>query len=65
VISALFSAIFKILPDARIRWRHVGTGAIFTAMLFAAGKSAIGWHLSRKATTSTYGTAGALALVLL
>lgn len=34
-------------------------------MPFAVGKSAIGWHLGREATVSTYGTAGALALVLL
>jgi len=39
--------------------------ALFAAMPFAVGKSAIGWHLGREATVSTYGTAGALALVLL
>jgi len=65
VIVLLFAAIFKVLPDARVRWRHVWVGAIFTAALFVAGKVGIGWYLGREATASTYGTAGSLALVLL
>ncbi|MDB6078527.1 MAG: YihY/virulence factor BrkB family protein [Akkermansiaceae bacterium] len=65
VIVVLFAAIFKVLPDARIRWRHVWVGAIFTTALFVAGKAAIGWYLGREATASSYGTAGSLALVLL
>lgn len=65
VIVVLFAAIFKVLPDARVRWRHVWVGAIFTAALFVAGKAGIGWYLGREATASSYGTAGSLALVLL
>ncbi len=65
VIVVLFAAIFKVLPDVRVRWRHVWVGAIFTAALFVAGKTGIGWYLGREATSSSYGTAGSLALVLL
>jgi membrane protein len=65
VIVVLFAAIFKVLPDARVRWRHVRIGAIFTAVLFVAGKAGIGWYLGREATASSYGAAGSLALVLL
>lgn len=65
VIVLLFAAIFKVLPDARVRWRHVWVGATFTAALFVAGKSGIGWYLGREATASSYGVAGSLALVLL
>jgi len=65
VIVFLFAAIFKVLPDARVRWRHVWVGAVFTAALFVAGKAGIGWYLGREATASSYGTAGSLALVLL
>lgn len=65
VIAILFAAIFKVLPDARVRWRHVWVGAIFTAALFVVGKAGIGWYLGREATASSYGAAGSLALVLL
>jgi membrane protein len=65
LITLLFAAIFKVLPDAHVPWRHVWVGAAFTAALFVAGKFAIGWYLGREATTSIYGGAGSLALVLL
>ena len=65
VVVLLFAAIFKVLPDVQVRWEHVWIGAIFTAALFVAGKSAIAWYLGREATASSYGTAGSLALVLL
>jgi hypothetical protein len=65
IIAALFAAIFKILPDVKIDWEDVLVGAVFTAALFTIGKFVMGWYLGREATASTYGAAGALALVLL
>ncbi len=65
VVTLLFAAIFKVLPDAKVQWRHVWAGAIFTATLFVIGKSILAWYLGRQATESSYGAAGALALVLL
>ena len=65
VISLLFAAIFKVLPDAEIAWRDVVEGALFTAALFSLGKFALGWYLGREATSSTYGSAGSLVLILL
>ena len=65
IIVVLFATIFKVLPDAKVRWQHVWVGAAFTAALFAVGKSAIGWYLGREAMASSYGAAGSLALVLL
>jgi membrane protein len=65
LIALLFAAIFKILPDAYIRWRDVWTGAIFTSGLFAVGKSAIAWYLGREVMTSSYGSAGAVIVVLM
>jgi membrane protein len=64
-IVALFAAIFKVLPDARVEWRDVWSGALFTAVLFIIGKVALGWYLGREATASSYGAAGSLAIVLL
>ncbi len=65
IITLLFAAIFKILPDARIRWREVWTGAIATAALFVISKFAIGFYLGRSSPGSAYGAAGSLAVLLL
>ncbi|MDQ3556447.1 MAG: YihY/virulence factor BrkB family protein [Gemmatimonadota bacterium] len=64
VITALFAAIFKILPDARIGWRDVGVGALTTALLFVLGKFAIGLYLGRSDPGSAFGAAGSLAIIL-
>jgi membrane protein len=65
VVSALFALVFKVLPDVRLGWRDVWLGAAFTSLLFTLGKSVIGWYLGRAGTTSVYGAAGSLVLVLL
>jgi membrane protein len=64
VVGILFAAIFKILPDARVAWRDVWVGALFTTILFVAGKFLIGFYLSRTDPGSTFGAAGALAVIL-
>ena len=56
--------IFKILPDARVRWRDVWTGAILTAALFSIGKLLLALYLGRRGAATTYGAAGALVLIL-
>ncbi|HEX6911424.1 MAG TPA: YihY/virulence factor BrkB family protein [Longimicrobium sp.] len=64
VITGLFAAIFKVLPDARIAWRDVGVGALVTAALFTIGKFALGFYLGRSNPGEAFGAAGSLALVL-
>lgn len=64
VASLLFAAIFKVLPNARIDWRDVWVGAIFTSLLFMVGKIIIGWYLGRQAAASTYGSAGSFVVLL-
>jgi membrane protein len=64
LISLLFAAIYKILPDRELGWRDVWVGAIVTAALFTIGKSLIGWYLGNSAVASSYGAAGALIVVL-
>jgi len=61
----LFAMIFKVLPDARIRWKHVRAGAITTAVLFMLGKFLIGYYLGQSRLSSTYGTAGSVIVMLL
>lgn len=64
VITLLFAAIFKILPDARIRWRDVWLGAAVTSMLFTVGKMLIGWYLGYSSFASSYGLAGSFVVLL-
>src|SRR5664279_754755 len=64
VIAALFSVIFRVLPDAKIEWKDVMAGAIATAVLFMAGKFAISFYISKSNVGSTYGTAGSLVVLL-
>ena len=64
-VTALFAAIYKVLPDRWLSWRDVGVGALVTAFLFTIGKSLIGWYIGSSAVASTYGAAGALMVVLL
>jgi membrane protein len=65
LISVLFAAIYKVLPDRHLEWRDVIVGAVVTAVLFTGGKSLIGWYLGSSAVASSYGAAGALMVLLL
>ena len=65
VVVLLFAVIFKVLPDANIKWRDVLIGAFFTSVLFLIGKSLINIYLGRSSTVSAYGAAGAVVLVIL
>jgi membrane protein len=64
VITMLFAAIFRFLPDAEIAWRDVWLGALVTAVLFVLGKFVIGFYLGRSEPGDAYGAAGALAVIL-
>ena len=64
VISSIFALIFKVLPDAKVRWKDVGVGAVVTGLLFTLGKYLIGLMLSSTNVASTYGAAGSLAGIL-
>jgi membrane protein len=65
LISALFAAVYKVLPDRHLEWRDVVVGGVVTAILFNIGKSLIGWYIGSSAVASSYGAAGALIVLLL
>ncbi len=65
LLSVLFAAIYKVLPDRHLEWGDVMVGAVVTAILFTIGKSLIGWYIGSSAVASTYGAAGALMVLLL
>ena len=64
VVTLLFAAMFKILPDAEVRWSDVWIGAILTSQLFVIGKTLIGIYLGHSSVGSTYGAAGSLLVFL-
>ncbi len=65
VVTLLFAIIFKVLPDAKIKWRDVITGAMVTAILFMIGKFAITFYIGSSNVSTAYGTAGSLVIILL
>jgi membrane protein len=62
--TGVFALIFKVLPDAEVRWRDVGVGAFVTAVLFTAGRLALGAYLGREGADSAYGAAGSVLALL-
>jgi membrane protein len=64
VIALLFGAMFRVLPDAKVRWRDVWVGATVTAFLFVVGKTLIGIYLGHSNPGQAFGAAGSLALLL-
>lgn len=64
VVMALFAIIFKVLPDAKIAWKDVRWGALFTAALFMVGRYVIGLYIDTTATSSAYGAAGSMIVIL-
>jgi membrane protein len=65
VISVLFAAIFKILPDVKIQWKHVWLGSILTGLLFTIGKMGLAYYFGKAEPASIYGAAGSIILILL
>ncbi|MCK9274096.1 MAG: YihY/virulence factor BrkB family protein [Syntrophales bacterium] len=65
VTILLYAMIFKYLPDVKIRWSDVLTGATITAVLFSIGKYLIGLYLAQTAFGSTYGAAGSFVILLI
>jgi len=64
VVVVLFTIIFKVLPDAIIRWRDAFAGAIFTGFFFIIGKFLIGIYLGNSNIGATYGAAASIVVLL-
>lgn len=65
LITLLLAMIYRFLPDVKIAWKDVWTGAVITAVLFLIGKVLIGLYLGNSSVASTYGAAGSLVILLL
>jgi membrane protein len=65
IITVLFAFIYKFIPDVQLAWRDMWVGAMLTSALFVLGKYVLGWYLGQASTTSAYGAAGSLVVILL
>src|SRR6476660_7717294 len=63
--TALFALLYRVLPDVRLAWRDVTTGAFVTAVLFTLGQQLIGLYLGQSSMASSYGAAGSVMILLL
>jgi membrane protein len=64
VIAVLFTVIFKVLPDAWLRWRDAFVGACFSTVLFLIGKYVISIYITQSAIGQVYGTAASIIIIL-
>jgi membrane protein len=64
IISFLFAVIFKVLPDAKIKWRDVSKGAIVTGILFILGRYLISIYVAKSEVASVYGAAGSIIIIM-
>jgi membrane protein len=65
LLTGMFAAIYKVLPDTPIAWRDVAIGALVTTGLFEGGKYVIALYIGKSNVASSYGAAGALIILLL
>ena len=65
VITSLFALIFRYMPARRLPWAVSAGGALLTAILFEAGRWAIGLYLAHSTQPSAFGAAASFAALLL
>ncbi|MCA1758951.1 MAG: YihY/virulence factor BrkB family protein, partial [Bacteroidales bacterium] len=65
IITILFALMFKIFPDAKIKWNHIWLGSIVTTLLFYLGIYGLSLYFSQANPVSGYGAAGSIVLILL
>ncbi|MDO6436979.1 YihY/virulence factor BrkB family protein [Cyclobacterium sp. 1_MG-2023] len=65
IFVLVFGLMYKILPDAKVKWKDVWLGALVTMLLFGLGKYLIGLYIGNADVGSYYGTAGSLVVVLI
>ncbi len=64
IITLIFAVIFKVLPDAKIKWKDVIIGSLLTAVLFMLGKFAISYYIAKSNITTAFGAAGSVLILI-
>jgi membrane protein len=65
VSYVMIAMVFRVLPDAKVRWRDVWVGSAVTTVLVLAGTALLGLYLTRIAPAWLQGAAGSLAAFML
>lgn len=65
ILTVVFALLYKMLPDAKIKWRDTWFGAFTTTILFIIGKFLIGYYIGHSSFDSTYGAAGSFIIILI
>lgn len=65
IVFFVFVTVYKVLPDAKIKWKDVFKGALLATVLFIIGKYLIGFYLGNSSFGTAYGAAGSLVLLLI
>jgi membrane protein len=64
VVTNLFAAILKFVPDLRVEWREALLGAVVTSVLFEIGRQLIALYLARANFGASYGAAASTTAML-
>jgi membrane protein len=65
LITFLFAAMYKYLPDVKVQWKSVWPGALMTTILFVVAKYLLGLYFGTSNPATAYGAAGSVILIML
>lgn len=65
LLTIWFALLLAYLPDIRVRWQAVLTGAFVTSLLFLLGAALLSRLLTHQQLSSLYGASASLILILL
>jgi membrane protein len=65
IVSLLFAALYKVLPNKKLEWRDVLVASCGTAILFEGGQTVIGYYLANFISANIYGAAGGIIVLLI
>ena len=65
IVTLLFAALYKVLPNRKLEWRDVMVASVGTAILFEAGQTVIGYYLANFISANIYGAAGGIIVLLI
>lgn len=57
LVTGIFGAVYRVVPQVPIEWSDVILGAAVTSLLFTLGNLLVGLYLGRASFASTYGAA--------
>jgi len=65
IATVLFAVLYRVLPEARVRWRDVWLGGLSAALLFTVGKFALSLYLTYSNVRTVFGAASSFVVVLI